>query len=177
MLKVTSKNLTTLPTEMLPEFKDHLRILDAIEDDLIQMYLAGAIDAISTFGDIDIFLTAYEYEKFAADEPIHNSTFWQCGKNDIRNVKILDKDDVDVTDSYTIDERLGYFAPALGEDETIQFQCGYTAAVEVLPNLKTIIYRYGAHLFEDRESIKIGDPKQLPDWVNFALASIWVARV
>lgn len=176
MLTITNKDFATLPTEMLSQFKDHLRILDEIEDDLIELYLSGAIDAISTFGDHDIFLTSYEYKHFAADEERYHSTFWYSGRSNLSNVVVKDADDEDITDKFTVDNRLGYLVPVPTKTEVVTFDCGFSTAADMPPNLKTILYRYGAHLYEDRESIKIGDPKNLPDWVNYAIASIWVPR-
>ena len=176
MLTITNKDYTTLPAEMLDQFKDHLRILDMIEDDIISLYLSGAMDAVSKYGDHDIFFTSYKHEKTVMDEVNYNSTFWYCGRNDISNVVVTDADGVAITDQFTIDYRLGYIAPAPTDTDIVTFDSGYAASADMPPNLKTILYRYGAHLYEDRESIKIGDPKNLPDWVNFAIASIWVPR-
>ena len=44
------------------------------------------------------------------------------------------------------------------------------------PNERMIIFRYAAHLYENREAINIGEPKFLPDWVKYAMASIWTPR-
>ena len=48
-----------LAQDLFPVFKQHLRVLHDHEDDMILMYLLGAIDAIATYSDNDINLTEY----------------------------------------------------------------------------------------------------------------------
>ena len=176
MLKRISIDYQTIPADLLPEFKGHLRILDNVEDDTILLYLAGAIDAISTYGDRDIFKTEYEYERIF-DRSASPAPFWRCGRQDIFDVQVVTDQGVDNTQYYTVDKHLGYFMPTIAVGDKVAFSAGYIAGDEVPPNLRTILYRYAAHLFENREAINVGDPKHLPDWVDYALASIWVPRI
>jgi len=176
MLKLIARDYDTLPTEMLEEFKSHLRILDNMEDASIKMYLAGAMDAIALYGDRDIFRGDYIYEE-ALDNDKSSTSCWRCGRVGIFDVQVVTSQGVDNTNYYTIDYNLGYFSPTIASGDIVSFSAGYLTAADVPPNLKIIVYRYGAHLFENREAINIGEPKHLPDWIPYALASIWTSRV
>ncbi len=177
MLKILSKDYNTLPADLFDDFKAHLRILDPIEDASIKLYLSASIDAISTFADRDIFFTQYQYKWVANFNRDYNGAFWRCPRVGIRDVVITNDNGVDVTVGFTIDESMGFISPTIRNDDTVEFSCGYISGTEVPPNAKSIIFRYGAHLYENREAINIGEPKNLPDWVNYAIASLWVGRV
>lgn len=155
-------------------FKEHLRILHDLEDDLIMLYLTGAIDAIENYASRDIFLTQYEvyYTKPDYRTP-SNLMGWFCGKWDIAAISIVNSAGVDITDQFTIDKLHGMVYPH-PRGHKITFFSGFNGVSEMPPNLVNIIFRYGAHLYENRESVRVGTPKNLPDWVEFALASIWV---
>ncbi len=172
----TSDNSTVI-AEMFKCFKGHLRILNNFEDAGIKTYLKGAVDAIATYSDIDIFLTPYIV--FTPEPYTYKSlNQWYCGKHNISNVVVLDPDGIDVTSDYLIDTEKGMFYPNPDpQTNTITFTAGFDHYDKIPSRLVTIIYRYGAELYEHRESSRIGDLKALPNWVEYSLASIWTARV
>jgi len=173
-----SQDSVTLVNEMFDMFKQHLRILHDVEDDTIHMYLAGAIDAIATYMGNDIFYTSYQvyYPQQPDYRPPSSLMGWYCGKWYISNVQIIDTNGVDKVADYTIDYEHGMIYPH-PLDHQVWFNAGFQSAADVPPNLTNIIFRYAAHLFENREAVRVGEPKHLPDWVNFALASIWKPRI
>jgi hypothetical protein len=177
LIKV-SEDKTTLTDEMFDLFKEHLRILHDVEDETIRLYLAAAIEGISTFGSNDINLTQYEvFYPYMPDYNVPSTLFgWYCGKWAVSDVEIYSEVGMDVTGDYTIDFEHGMIYPHPLSNK-VSFKVGYATGADVPPHLKTIIFRYGAHLFENRESVRVGEPKLIPDWVNYALASIWKPRV
>lgn len=180
MLTTVNKDYATLPTEMMDEFKEHLRILDNIEDTTISLYLASAIEAIGIFTDRDIFRTSYKYEKFEFEteqEYADYKGFWYLSKVWLDNVTVVDNQGVDKTHLYIVDRERGYISPKPINGDVVTFECGYLTAASIPPNLRSVIYRYGAHLFEDREAVRIGDPKLIPGWREYALAAFQVPRV
>ncbi len=177
MLVKNSVDYTTLPDLLFSGFKEHLRILHDDEDDSIKSYLASSMDAISTYSDNDIFITEYETIYVDLDYSFPSSLYgWYTGKNNINDVVITDSDSVDVTSDYTIDNERGIIYPH-PLTNTVSFNCGYSTVATIPPNLKNIIYRLGADFFENREANRIGEPKALPLWVEYSMASIWKARV
>lgn len=179
MLLKTNTDYTTLVTGLLPSFKKHLRIEYDFDDESIKVYLAGAIDAISTYSDVDVFLSEYTYEYVEGEriDTVASEKYMDLTRHNVSNVIVTASDDSDVTDSYTIDNQRGIIYPSPSTSETVKFSSGYLDSSEIEPNLRMIIFRYGAFLHEMRESIQVGEPKNLPDWVTYALASIWKSRV
>ena len=165
---------TTIPSEMFDGFKEHLRILDNSEDSDILEKLSGAIDAISIYGDNDIFETQYTFDFMGFESFVSDRLF--MGKTNISNV-VITSNGMDVSTDYKVDEELGYIYPSPCQDDTVKFSSGYASMDDMPPRLKSVVNRYGSHLFEHREPIQIGEPKYLPDWVNFAIASIWKPRI
>ena len=164
--------------DLFPLFKSHLRILHDVEDDMIKLYLEGAIEAIGTFGGNDIFLTSYDvFYNGDYKELRYPSRFdgWYCGKWYVSNVAIFNPSGIDVTTNYVIDAELGMFYPHPMGDK-ITFDVGYATGSDIPAMLTTIIFRYAAHLFENRESIRVGEPKLIPDWVQYVMASVWKPR-
>ncbi len=182
MLKTVNVDRVTLVDELFPMFKEHLRILDNFEDDLIKLYLGAAIGGIHNFVDQDIFKTDYAFEDFGE---YRRCDFYQAymgnslyvEKENIFNVIIKDKTGQDVTSDYDVDEERGYIHPTPIFHDTFTFSSGYTVATEIPDFVKIVIYRYGATLFENRESVAGGDPKDMPDWVNYALATLRKQKV
>ena len=181
LIKVNQDN-QTLVDDLFDMFKQHLRVLHTTEDDTIRLYLAASIEGIATFASNDIFLTEYQGSYNGLDGTCYDYAYpsnlcgWYCGKINISEVGVFDGSGADVTQNYQIDYESGMFYPhPLGAK--FGFKVGYLAGADVPPHLTTIIFRYAAHLFENRESIRVGEPKLIPDWVNYAIASIWKPRV
>jgi len=176
VLLLQSKDTTTLVNELMPMFKDHLRILHLLEDELISLYLSGAIDAISIYGDNDIYHSTYDvfYPENDVEQPSADRMY--LGKVNTYAVIIKDSTGVDISNNYTVDAVSGTVFPSpYGLD--IYFESGYLSKDDMPTNLVNIIFRYAAHLYENRESVRIGEPKMLPDWVQYAMSSIWTPRV
>lgn len=169
---------TTLPASLLPIFKEHIRVTSTLEDSSIEMYLAGAIDGIATFGDVDIFPTEYTYQYVEGEIPNTDPSdqYMYLGKGNVFDVAVLDSEDTDMIADYTVDKANGYIYPHPPESYTVNFSTGYASETDIHPNLLTIILRYGSHLYENREAINVGEPKFLPDWVSYAMASVWKPR-
>jgi len=176
MLKTLSKDTTTLVNTLMPMFKQHLRILAVDEEDLIKMYLGASIGAINRYVDQDIFKTDYEWQYIDFEDEIEIiDNLYGRGlyveKENIFDVVITDLNNVDVTANYKIDEQRGYIYPSPIFHNGFTFSSGYPTIADMDDHLKLMIFRYGATLYEMRESIMVGEPKQMPDWVNYALAT------
>jgi hypothetical protein len=142
------------------------------------MYLGAAIDAIATYASRDIFAT--EWQVFYPQTPNYTypSTLmgWYCGKEYVRGITIKDSEGNDITAEYTIDIEKGMVYPhPLDKDITVS--SGYLSGDDLQLNLKNIIFRLGADFFENREANRVGEPKALPLWVEYAMASIWTPRI
>lgn len=173
----TDQDTITLVTDLMPLFKEHLRILHDDEDTIIEMYLSSAIDAIGTYAGTEIFLTSYEVYYPEQVDCSGQSTLlgWYCGRWNISNMIIKDENGIDVTSEYKIDYLHGMVYPHPNGKE-IEFDTGFATKDDILPRLNNIIFRLGAEFFENRESTRVGEPKLLPDWVSYALASVWTPR-
>ena len=177
MLIKSNIDYVTLVDQMLPAFKGHLRILHDVEDESIKLYLAAAIDAISTYADQDIFFTEYNFRYMDLDYSMPSSLLgWYTGKVNIFDVIIQDEVGTDLTMEYTIDGERGLIYPHPIYN-LVQFKSGYQDMIEIPPNLLNIIFRLGADFFENRETNRVGEPKALPGWVEYSIASVWKARV
>ena len=168
----------TLITELFDAFKLHLRILHDIEDSSIEMYLGAAIDQIGILAGTDVFSTQWRvfYPETVDYSYPSTLTGWYCGRWNISNIIIKDAQGNDVTSEYTFDREQGMIYPHPGYNMDITFDTGYVGKAEIPHNLLNIIFRLGADFFENREANRIGEPKQLPGWVEYSLASIWSPR-
>ena len=166
----------TLVAELLPQFKQHLRILHTDEDALISMYLEASMDSITLFCDHYILETVTECTTLTA-QITDVEAYTYIPLYPITSIVITDALDVDVTETYEIDLRDGYIYPSVDSSHTITITSGYPSSETIPANIKSIVYRYASHLYEHREAIQIGEPKHLPDWVAFALSSINRPRV
>ena len=176
MLETISKDTSTLVTELMPMFKEHLRILATDEDELIKIYLGASIGAINRYVDQDIFKTDYAWKYIDYEdeiEIIHNryGRGLYVEKENIYDVIIKDRNNVDVSADYKVDKQRGYIYPSPIFHDEFTFSSGYASKDDMDDHLKIIVFRYGATLYEMRESIMVGEPKQMPDWVNYALAT------
>ena len=167
-----------LAQDLFPVFKQHLRVLHDHEDDMILMYLLGAIDAIATYSDNDINLTEYRvfYPKTLDYRSPSNLYGWYCGKQNVTGMQILDSTNHDVVANFEVDYESGMVYPHPFGHEII-FDSGYGDVDSMPPRLVNIIFRLGAEYMEMKESSRVGEPKHLPEWINFALASVWSPRV
>jgi len=179
-MRIVKTNQTRQPLidSMFPGFKGHLRVLHDVEDESIKDYLAASIDAIGIYMGNEIFPTdfkvLYTY-KYDYAYP-SNLLGWYCGRWNVQTMQILDEADVDVSAEYEFDFEHGmvYNHPV---GRKITFSVGYTDKADVPPNLKNIIYRLAADFYENREANRVGDPKALPNWLEYSMASIWQPRV
>jgi len=174
----TNQDLDALVQGLLPLFKQHLRVLHFNEDDVIVMNLMAAIDAIATYSDNDINETEYDvfYPKQLDYSVPSNIYGWYCGKGNIRDVAILDDKNHDSVADYTIDSAAGMIYPHPPTGSKISFTTGYPDENIIPPRLVNIIFRLGAEYHEMRESSSV-ERKHIPEWINYALASVWAPRV
>lgn len=175
-MRVLTSKSEALVDLLLLTFKDHLRVLHSDEDDLLKIYLQGSLESIGTFGDLDVMETVYTQTTLDA-EVVDASAYTHLALSPISSIAITDGVPADVTSSYELDLAKGYIYPSLDPSHTAVITTGYNAVADIPRSLLSIVFRYGAHLYEHREAIQIGEPKHLPDWVNFALASILQPRV
>lgn len=175
-MRVQNSKSNALVALLLPSFKAHLRVLHTDEDSLISLYLEAAMDSIGEFGDIQIMQTVNTFTTLPSE--IKDATLYtHFALSPISTIVITDPLDVDVSSSYEIDLRGGYIYPSIDPTHKAVVTSGYTTEASIPANIRSIVFRYGAHLYEHREAIQIGEPKHLPDWVNFALATIMKPRV
>lgn len=175
-MRVQTSRSNALVALLLPSFKSHLRVLHTDEDSLISLYLEAAMDAIGEYGDIQIMQTVNEFTTLT-HEIKEASLYTHYALSPITSIVITDADSVDVSATYEIDLRGGYVYPSIDPAHKAVVTSGYTTEADIPANIRSIVFRYGAHLYEHREAVQIGEPKHLPDWVNFALASIMRPRV
>ena len=163
--------------DIFPAFKGHLRVLHDVEDDEIKMYLGAAIDAIGIYGGTEVYPTNFEvYYPYQYDYSGRSNLIgWYAKRWNIRDVVVINAASVDITTDYTIDGKQGMIYPH-PNNQKITFSTGYLAATDMPLNLKNIIMRLGANFYENRESIRVGEPKLLPDWLTHAMASVWQPR-
>lgn len=175
-MKVQTSKSNALVALMLPSFKSHLRVLHTAEDAIISLYLEAALDSIGEYGDIQIMETVNTFT-LLTHEVTDPKLYTYFALSPISSIVITDSLDVDVSANYEIDLRGGYIYPSLDATHTATVTSGYTTEAAIPANIRSIVFRYGAHLYEHREAVQIGEPKHLPDWVNYALASIMRPRV
>lgn len=175
----TNGDTNILVDGLLDDFKEHLRILHPGEDGIIKLYLSAAIGSIEAYADRDINLASYKafYPTGFKDYTYPGTmNHWHTGKKNISNLKIVNSAGVDVTNKFECNCKAGTIYPHPSGLE-VAFDSGFATKDEVPDNLKMILFRYGAALYEERQSIRAGKPNELPDWVNYMLASVWNPRV
>lgn len=175
-MRVETNKSYAIISSMMPLFKQHLRVLHDAEDTMIELYLQSAIESIGAFAGIQIMQTENTCTRLPSEESI-SEDYTHFPLSPITSLIITDSNDIDVSANYQIDLRSGTIYPALSLDDKAIITSGYSDISDVPANITSIVFRYGAHLYEHREAVQIGDPKFLPDWVNYALASINKPRV
>ena len=175
-MRVQTSQSNALVALLLSSFKSHIRVLHTDEDTLISLYLEAALDGIGAYGDIQIMSTVNTFTTLDA-EIVDATAYTHFALSPIVSIVITDALAADVSSAYDIDIRGGYIYPSIDAAHIATVTSGYTAVADIPARIKSIVFRYAAHLYEHREAIQIGEPKHLPDWVNYAIASITQPRV
>jgi hypothetical protein len=171
-----SRDESKIVNELFPAFKLHLRVLHDIEDDEIKMYLGAAIGQIEHIGSNDIHPCVYKVIYTTPSDGRFEKRRWYCGKQFISEPLVVNSAGMDVTDRYIVDLEQGIFYPSPVGNE-ITFRAGYLSADDIPDNVKNIIFRLGADFYENREMNRVGEPKTLPGWLQYSVASIWKPRI
>ena len=183
MLTKISEDYQILSNALIDAFKEHIRLLPANgEDDMAMLYLQASIDAIATYSDTAINPTEYNYKEsydhgcYDFVRYAHCRNMTDLGVVPVQTVVVKDADG-NVVQGYTLDAMRGTVKPEIPMNYTAVVTAGYSSPTMMPPRLVNIIFMYAAHLYENRESVQTGAPKLMPDWVNYALASILKPRV
>jgi len=175
MIKEIIYKKDTLETDLLPLFKAHLRILDAVEDETIKMYLGASIDTITHATGHDIKESEYRFTQKDTGERVQRGLFDRTYIDVSPITKITLQGATVPPDN--IDYIQGYIYPRMTDGEVAIVNTGYATADDVPSVIKSLVFRYGAHLYENREAFNAGKINMSPDWVNLALSVLHKPRV
>jgi hypothetical protein len=170
MIKLVTRNLTTLPTGLLPLAKAHMRIDSAFEDTLILSVLARAIGAIEDDKEITINPTTMTWTPAAAD------FFYDVATLPARPASAVTVTQgtppVDVTANYTLGLKwnslhgitIQMLKGAAADDLTVTLTLGFASAAAIFPSVESMILLVASHLYEHREILVPGSSFKIPDF-------------
>lgn len=184
-------DVAALAASMLDGFKVHVRVDHDDDDQYLQDTLGRAIAQIERRSGISIAPQTFRWIPKVEEL---GSQFWLPLEERLSLVPVFgvadftaDRGGVDVSDQYTLvgDVSPNAFAQlrlvrpgGLYAGDVIMLEAGFETAAEVPPEVEDVIYRYGAYLYEFRESSAASSvTSQMPEWFNEALGTLWAPRV
>lgn len=180
-----------LAASLLPGFKEHVRV-DHTDDDA---YLQGALErAIAQIERRSGIAIAPQTFTWIPKPDALGGSIWFPLEDRLSIVPVYgvqgftaDRGGVDVSDQYTL---VGYSAPnsfaelrlvragGLYAGDVVTLEAGFATAAELPAEVLDVLYRFGAYLYEFRESSAASSiTSPMPEWFTEALGTLWVPRV
>ena len=179
-LERTTIDRTTLPTDLLPEFKRHCRVEFARDDDYLTSALKRSFDLFERLTQFRVFLADYDWipENATGKMPVPVQP--------VESFKVFDADGTDVSSNFELagivasDEMAPqWLQPIDGASwpagARISFVTGYPSGDDLPPGILDICFRIGAFLYENREMVAIGGVDVMP-YANSLITGYWIPR-
>ena len=177
-ITVISADWDTLPNEMLPAMKQHLRIDNTFDDVFIEDAIRRAIDHFQRVTEITVFATEYLWEPDALGwcagtirspiTPISEFAADVDGIRRFRRLPVQHQQRARRADLYWTDR----YAAGLG----LTLTSGYPSADLVPPGMRDVIFRLAATLFENREILVPSGQFLTPGWLEQVMGPYWLPR-
>lgn len=183
--RITNRDTTALPTELLPLFKAQVRVDFTDDDVLLTSILARSIDLYERKTGLTIFSGTAEWSPDEFDNVTDLGI--QVPLQPISVMTVEDADGNDVTSSFKIvgNQAPGrasglYFVPAadaeMPDGLAATLTLGAASAAEISPATLDSILRIGGHLYENREAISDLLLRDADWWADDLLVAGWVPR-
>jgi uncharacterized phiE125 gp8 family phage protein len=176
--QITDIDYTTLPEALRPAMKEHLRIEFPDDDASIRTYLANAIGYLEGFTDLRLFGTRVVWT------PTTGQAEAQFPIWPVSAFTVATDADGEVTANYAL-RWTSLTTPwwlakkdgtAIEAGTTVNFTAGYADPGKIGPALLGNVLRIAATLYENRESVSMLSPDQMPLWLNDMLGGLWIPR-
>lgn len=171
-IEVISIDRATLPTELLPMAKTHMRVSYNDDDAYIQLCLQRAIDLFERHSGQFAFETVVLWTPYRSAQRL----IVPCIP--VQSFVASDSAGLDVTNEYRI--RGDFFERVDGAPVPaglmITLTAGYAAMADLPPSVIDISFRVAAFYYENREAITSYSLEQTPQWMNDLLLGNWVPR-
>ncbi|WP_376742125.1 hypothetical protein [Ensifer canadensis] len=172
-VEIISIDRATLPGELLPIAKTHMRVSYNDDDAYIQLCLQRAIDLFERHSGRCVF------ETVAFWEPVRSAQRLLLPLIPVQSFTAADATGNDVTNEYEI-KGGDYFQRKDGAPVPagmmITLTCGFAAMADLPPSPVDITLRVSAYFYENRESVTSYGLEQVPQWMNDLLLGNWVPR-
>ncbi len=177
---VLTVDRATLPGELLPMFKSHVRVTFNDDDAYLSLCLQRAIDLFErhagwfVFGNTTVWVplvTSTTTRIALPVQPVSDFT--------------VSLDSVDISSEYRmlrgstattpwfLERKDGGIIPSGLE---ITLTAGYSDMASLPPSVIDISFRIAAHFYENRESVTSYTLEQVPQWLNDLLLGNWIPR-
>lgn len=175
-----SRDLTVLPTTMLPLAKSHLRVDGSYDDAYITMSLGRAISWFERVTNVSVNPIDWLWLPDAADFCGGAARVPASPVN--AGFTVQDGAATDITADYRLTSMsqhgvgLYQLTGAHVGGMEVMLPSGY-ASLDVLdPGIADIVLRYTAHLYENREILVPGSDAATPGWMLDVVATYWMPR-
>ena len=179
-VRVVSRDIETLPDDLLALAKSHLRVDGTYDDAFIRSVIARAIARFEATNEGTLFETEVLWKPAAAEFTNGSAT---TPARPVQSFEAVDSTDVDVTADYSLELKwtsihgipIQVLTGASASGLSVTLTCGFAGADFLPPEVTDTVLRHTAHLYEHREILIPGREYVAPDLRMDA--TWWMPRV
>lgn len=175
MLELLSANFDTLPADLLPEAKEHMRVEFDRDDDYIRGCVARAIAEVEACTDLTLTPSEWLWAPDPCDWQVMRATRYgpKIPKTPTRQVFTVDLAGVQTDIPLTRFESSAYLPKSNRSLTDIHILAGYENKQQMPPSVMNPLLLIAGTLYETRESLQFGSLSELPDMTRRLLSGLW----
>lgn len=175
-LQCTSRDLCTLPQQLLPSVKEHVRVEFDRDDEYLVQATARAISEIEAATNLSIFEAEWLWRPSACD---NWRSWFEVPKIPVCIINYEDGTPIPVDKLHGSINSFNVSAVHVSglPTQNIYLKVGYANAAQISPNLLSAILMLVGTLYENRESAQYGSMRELPDSARRLITGLWVPSV
>lgn len=170
-LENTIVDFSVLPTGLLPEAKQQMRVEFARDDEFIKGCIARAIAEVEAVTDLTIAPSTWIWKVDACDCQSNHYGYWRVPKTPVQTVSAVDAAGLQTPVEVYWIEGTAYITGTVGGQYVIE--AGYPTKAQMPPAVLNPILLIAATLYETRESMQFGSIHEIPDMARRLMSGLW----
>ena len=175
MLSLTSVDINVLPTGMLAEAKQHLRVTFTRDDTYIQGCIARAIAEVESVTNLSINPAEYQWTPgktpYAPTLARCHGEYTRIPKYPVRSLQLGG------TAVTVVKDELVALVKNASKTGTYTLDVGYATEAQIMPAVRNPILLLTGTLYEQREAVQQGTFSELPDMARRLMSGVWIPAV
>ena len=175
MLSLTSVDINVLPTGMLAEAKQHLRVTFTRDDTYIQGCIARAIAEVESVTNLSINPAEYQWTPgktpYALKWARCQGEYTRIPKYPVRSLQLGG------TAVTVVKDELVALVKNASKTGTYTLDVGYATEAQIMPAVRNPILLLTGTLYEQREAVQQGTFSELPDMARRLMSGVWIPAV